>query len=295
MGVAGRDYMRNDGDRPGWFPGRATWTIIAVNAALWIVFSASVGWGGRGPWRPAIPSEGLGGFIWAQLMLHPDEVFARGKVWQLFTSFWLHDWTGAGHVFWNMLALYFFGRTVEAHLGSRGYLKVYLGGGLVASLILTLYSYATGVFIPALGASGAVYAVLVWMACAYPRRIIYLMFILPMPLWLAVGVFLVGMEVLTLTEHARDAGSAVAHLSGALWGFLYFRLGRRWHSERGPGGWIVRFRRRREAARTADRREEVADVRARVDDLLQKISRDGIASLTEAEKQFLQDASKRFR
>ena len=298
MGVAGRDYMRNEGGSfPRWFPGRVTWTIIAINAVLWIVFSASVSWGTQGPWRPIVPSQGLGGFIWDQLLLHPDEVFARGKVWQLFTAFWLHDWKGAGHVFWNMLALYFFGRTVESHLGGRGYLKLYLGGGIVASVILTLYAYATGVFIPALGASGAVYAVLVWMACAYPQRIIYLMFVIRMPLWVAVGVFLVGMEVLTLTQHARDAGSAVGHLSGALWGFVYFRYGRRWLSERGAGGWIVKFRRKREAAHRAPEPEpeDEAVVRERVDALLQKISVEGIASLSEEEKQFLQDASRRFR
>lgn len=296
MGVAGRDYMRDDaGSRPRWNPGRVTWTLIGINGLLWLVFTASVNWGASGLGRPLVPSGGLGGFIWDQLLLRPDEVFARGKVWQLFTCFWLHAWQDVWHVLWNMVLLYFFGRTAEDHLGPRGYLKLYIGGGLVASLVFTGYAALAGHAGPALGASGAVFAVMVWVACMHPRRIVYLMFVFPVPLGILVLLVLVGMEVVVVAQRAPTAGSAVAHLTGAAWGFVYFRFFRRWHSERGPGGWLVKFRRKRKAAIEGRQREDESAVKARVDALLKKISTDGMAALSEEEKGFLQDASKRFR
>ncbi len=300
MGIAGRDYMRDDGRRRSPFvSGRVTWTIIGINAVLWFLFSSSANAGQQGPWRALVPDAGLAGFFWRQLVLHPEQVFAHGKLWQLFTSSWMHDWTGAQHVLFNMLALFFFGRLAEAYLGRRGYLWLYLGGGLLCSLMYTGYAYLTGTFVAALGASGAVYAVLVWVACMKPRATVYLMLILPMPMWLAVGVFMVGVEVLTLARHASDAGAAVGHLSGALWGFLFFRYARRWSSKEGPGGWLVRQRRRRRPIRDAHRGHvggtaDVAEIRERVDRLLAKISREGMGALTEEEKHFLTEAARRF-
>lgn len=285
MGASDRDYMRADPRRgSGWRPGRITWWIIGINAVLWLVFSSSANRGG----------SGLARFFYEHLMLHPDEVFGRGKIWQLFTSFWLHDWNSASHVFFNMLALFFFGRTAESQLGPRGYLKLYLLGGLVASVIYTLWALIGGTPNPALGASGAVFAVLVWVACMHPRRTVYMMMILPMPMWLAVGVFIIGLEFYRLAEGVHE-GAAVAHLAGAAWGYVFFRFFRRWSSERGPGGWLVKLRRKRDAQTTARHQQNEAAVRARVDALLAKISSDGIGALSEDEKSFLQDASKRFQ
>ncbi len=296
MGVAGRDYMKDEsGSRGRWSPGRVTWTLIAVNGLLWILFSASFNAGSNGPWRSLVPRDGLAGFIYDHLVLHTDEVFASGRIWQLFTAFWIHDWLSVSHVFWNMLLLFFFGRSVESDLGARGFLKLYIGGGLVASVILTGYTYVTGVPAAGFGASGAVYAVMVWLACMHPRRTILLFFILPLQLWVAVGVFMVGKEVLDLTQHVGNAGSAVAHLAGAAWGLAYFRFFPRWGSTHGPGGWIVKFRRKRARAIEAHKQQDEAAVKARVDALLTKISTEGMGALTEEEKSFLQEASKRFR
>ena len=283
MGVAGRDYMRDDGRRPPGPPGRITWWIIGINAVLWIVFSSATSKG----------ASDLGRFMVEHLMLWPADVFAGGKVWQLFTAIWLHMPTSAGHVFLNMLALFFFGRTAESHLGEGGYLKLYLLGGIVASVVYTGYAYVADAFNPALGASGAVFAVLVWVACMHPKRTVYLMMIVPMPMWLAVGVFIVGVQFFAIG--GDEAGPAVAHLAGAAWGFVYFRFFRRWHSTRGPGGWMVKLRRKRETAAEGRRQEDEAAVKARVDALLAKISTEGMAALSEEEKTFLQEASKRFR
>jgi len=300
MGIAGRDYMRDDGRRrPLLGQGRVTWTIIGLNALLWFLFSSSMNAGQHGPWQPLVPDAGLAGFFWRQFVLHPEQVFVHGKLWQLFTSMWMHDPYGAQHVLFNMLALFFFGRVTESYLGRRGYLWLYLGGGLLCSLMYTGYAYLTGHFVPALGASGAVYAVLFWMAVMNPRATIYLMLVFPMPMWLAVGVFMVGIEVLTLAQNLAGAGAAVGHLSGAAWGFLYFRYARRWSSNRGPGGWLVSLRHRRKSSREAHREQagrvmDVAEIRERVDRLLAKISNEGMGALTEEEKHFLTEAARRF-
>ncbi len=290
--------MRDDGGRRGrWSAASVTWTIIGINALLWVVFSSAVN-SGLKTHGLRVFENGLAGFIWKHLVLHPEQVFGDLKLWQVFTSAWLHDWQGASHVAFNMLALFFFGRAAESHLGRGGYLKLYIGGALLCSLIYTGYAYLTGNFMPALGASGAVYAVLVWVACMNPRGTVYMMMIIPMPMWMAVGVFIVGMEVVTLAQNASDAGAAVGHLSGAAWGLLYFRFARRWKSERGPGGWLVRKRRERKPQREAKERATEPRVsggeKARVDALLSKISREGMDALSQEEKDFLADASKRF-
>ena len=291
MGVHDRDYMKAGGAGATlWAAPRLTYALIAVNGVLWFLFSSAV----RSATLDAtghIADDGLFGFVYHHLMLWPEHVFGRGEVWQLFTTFWLHDWGGASHVVFNMLALFFFGRAVETWLGPRRYLVLYLGAGLFASLIYTGWSAVAGNVIPALGASGAVYAVLAWMACQQPRATVYMMMIIPMPMWLAVGVFMIGMEVLAVAGAATTAGSAVAHLSGAAFGAGYWLWLRRRHATRGPGGWLVRQRRQG----GGDPAEREALIRLRVEQLLDKISQEGIGVLSPEEKAFLEAAARRFQ
>lgn len=296
MGVHSRDYMRTDGGRPPLFVGnRVTWWLILVNAGLWFLYAASLSWG-RGGMRLVEPSSGLGGFISEHLLLHPRAVFESLELWQPFTAFWLHDPHSAWHVLINMLLLYFFGSAVERYLGARRFLLLYLVGGLASTLLYTGFAYLSGRFAPALGASGAVYAVMVWLACREPNRIVYVFFVLPMPLWILVAVFLVGREVLELTTAGAAAGAAVGHLAGAAWGWMHFRRYRfGGPATSGPGAWIVTLRRRRAVRRLSREQAEEAGIRDRVDRLLAKINEEGIQALSEEQKAFLQEASKRYK
>ncbi len=281
-----------DGRHAFWAPGRATWWIIGVNAVLWFVYASAANSRGN-PFEP----NAVAVFIHGQLLLHTSDVFASGKVWQLFTAIWFHAPEYVGHVFWNMLLLFFFGRTVEAHLGSRRYWWLYIGGGLASTVIGTGYAYLTGNHGVALGASGAVYAVLTWLAFREPHRTILLFFVLPVPLWVLVGVFMVGSEVVNVAVLRLESLSSVAHLAGAAWGWLFYARFARYAAvkAKGPGAWLAKKRREREAAQEERGREEAGVVKADVDRLLAKISDEGIEALTEEEKAFLQEASKRYK
>jgi membrane associated rhomboid family serine protease len=275
-------------DRPLYAPrlsgARVTAYLIAVNGLLWFVYAGALGWGG--------PAGGLFRFIHEELALHPDEVFGRWKLWQPFTAMWLHDPHGLTHVFFNMLFLFFFGTHVEGMLGGRDYLRLYLRSGLVCTLSLVPLYWLTRDATPAVGASGAIYGVGVFLALRQPRlQVVFI--VVRMPLWVLVGVVMVGFELLNLLVWARPSGGTVGHLAGAAYGWVHHLMGARPGRRQEPG-FITRWR-EVHRARHADRaREEEAVVRARVDELLARIHEHGISALSSEEKDFLQRASKRF-
>ena len=135
-------------------------------------------------------------------------------VTQFFTYMYMHG--GFMHVFFNMLMLYFFGLEVEQALGAKRFFLFYtlcgIGGGLAHWLISPA---------PVVGASGAVFGVMVAFAMLYPDRTIYY-FIFPIP-----AKYLVGIYVLMDLFGARTGGGTVAHfahLGGALVGVVYFLI-----------------------------------------------------------------------
>lgn len=295
MGIHDRDYMQaGPGGGSLLLSGRLIWVIIAINGVLWLVFSSALV--GRGRIRS---ESSLYSFISEQLLLHPDAVFAEGKVWQLFTCMWLHIPSGPQHVLFNMLALWFFGRAVESFLGPRRFLGLYVGAGLGASLIYTLWSFAVGNSATAYGASGAVYAVLAWAALQQPRATIHLMMIFPVPMWLAVGVIVIGMEVLQFGSNISGAGASVAHLAGAACGALYWWLLPRFG--RGAGYRDVAPRPPRAQATPPAAPNDLEEahrrtaMRTAMDRLLDKVHAEGINSLTDEEKAILEEASQELR
>lgn len=206
-------------------------------------------------------------------------------VWQLLTYGFLHDLNGLGHLAFNMLGLYFFGTMLEARLGSRKFAVAYgvaiAGSGLLHLVILL----ATGQPGSVVGASGGVMAVLVACAVLWPTRTVIALFIPVQLRWLV--LFLVAGDALMLVREAQGGGSTnVAHwvhLGGAAIGFCGIRFG--WF-QKDP---IARLQ-TKVAARKAIR--EIEDDQ-RVDAVLAKIQREGMASLTRSEKELLKRTSKR--
>lgn len=303
MGIHDRDYMQAGPARgPLYLPGRLVWLIIAINAVLWIVYSSALNAARTLPTREAQEASFFA-FLVDAFLLHPDAVFARGKVWQLVTNFWFHAAGDAQHVIFNMLIFFFFGRTVETYLGPKRFLTLYVGAGVFASLVFVLWSWIVGSTAAALGASGAVYAILVWAAFQHPHRKVHFMMVLPIPMWLWAGVLMVGMEVLAFSRDPTGAVSRVSHIShlaGAAFGALYWWLAPRFS---GGGNW------RRVPSRPAPPRaapppqapSELEEAQRRtamrmaMDKLLDKINTSGVGSLTEDEKAFLEKASRELR
>lgn len=261
-----------------------TTRLIIVNAALWFLYAGSLSWGG--------PDGALYSFISDWLRLNPQDVFGRWRLWQPFTAMWLHDPTGLGHIFFNMLFLFFFGRPTEQMLGRSRYLRLYVFAGLASTLALLAFSLIAGRSNPGLGASGCVYGVGVFLALRAPQMPVYF-FVVRMPLWVLVGVFMVGREVVNLAVLHHHVGATVAHLAGAAYGLLAHRLYGMAPAADG-GGWLESLRTRRQETKARHSAASEREVKARVDALLEKIHVEGISSLSDSEKDFLERASSRF-
>jgi len=205
-------------------------------------------------------------------------------VWQLVTYGFLHDTTNAMHIVVNMLFLYFLGTMLEGIIGGRRFLVLYGVAIVVAGLSMLLLGLATRDPRPTIGASGAVLAVVVATAVLRPNlRVIFIVFPITLK---TMALIYVGMDVFGALSSLKGGGGGVAylaHLTGAGWGFLAARRGWIW---RDPIQGLEDWRGRRAAERAAD------DARL-LDELLEKIHRDGIHSLSTREKAFLKRTSKR--
>lgn len=147
------------------------------------------------------------------------------QVWQLLTYAFLHG--GWAHIGFNMLALYMFGAPIENLFGARQFLFYYLFCAVVAALAhLAVVHFFTGGFYPTLGASGAIFGLLLAFGMLYPHaKIIVLILPVPLPAWLAVIGYMLLELFLGVT--GTQAGVAhFAHLGGALGGFVLLQYWR---------------------------------------------------------------------
>lgn len=213
-------------------------------------------------------------------------------LWRLVTYGFCHS-TELAHIAFNMYILWMFGRNIEPVLGSREFLAFYIGA-IVASGVCHLVVQAFDP-VPVLGASGGVMGVVFLTAMYFPRATVLLFFVFPIELrWLAVLYAVVDIAGATHVFGSTHVAHA-AHLGGAAFGVAYKYFGWRFTPaiER-FAGWLRSNRRR--FARPQVRLHQPSDdeIRARVDLLLDKIHREGEASLTDEERAFLRDASRKF-
>jgi len=205
-------------------------------------------------------------------------------VWQILTYGFLHDVHSPFHIIGNMLFLYFLGTMLEGIVGGRRLLLLFLTSLILAGLVTLLLGVLTGERLSTVGASGAVMGVVVATAALRPKtRIIFLLF--PISLATLAAIY-VGMDVFygLLSFKGRDTGVAhFAHLAGAAWGFVAVKMGWVWWD---PVAGFERMSEKRSA------RKEATEVH-RVDELLAKIHRHGIQSLSPGEREFLKRSSTR--
>jgi membrane associated rhomboid family serine protease len=228
--------------------------------------------------------------------------------WQLFTYMFMH--ANFTHILFNMLALWMFGMELEHVMGSRKFLIFYLlcgfGGGLANLLVAPMFT-SVG---PTVGASGAVYGVLLAFGMLFPDRPIYVYFLLPIKakyfvvMYMALEVFSVG---------SMDGVAHFAHLGGALVGFLYliadgYQFGSSYYASKPGENIFTRFSgfgRRHDSLQydqdvsdakiydINDFQDEQKKHQEQIDSILDKISRNGYQSLTDDEKRILFEASKK--
>ncbi len=239
-------------------------------------------------------------FIDNWFAFQPTEIFLRP--WGVFTYMFVHG--GFWHIALNMVVLFFFGPPLESEWGGREFFKYYVIcglGGVGLSFVFALHSAV-------IGASAAIFGLMLAFAMLWPNLPIYIWGIFPIKAkWLVGALF-----VITLFSAFGQAGTGIAyfaHLGGFITGFLYLKSG--WRTAHG-------MERMKSAARGAhqhlaivprakrDRREASSQTESRppkedvalydaVDQVLDKISAHGMASLTPAERKLLDDVSRRHR
>jgi membrane associated rhomboid family serine protease len=192
---------------PGPITFAVKWIIIA-NVVIFIVTNFT-------PW-----AFGVFGLI-------PARVIESGWIWQLLSYMFLH--AGALHILFNMLGIWMFGVDLERRWGTKFFLQYYavtgIGGGLTFLLISLLPFAATAptYVTPAVGASGALFGLLLAYAMYWPERPILLLLV-----FVPARVFVMiygGLALLNTFQPARGVADA-AHLGGMIFGYLYLQGGR---------------------------------------------------------------------
>jgi membrane associated rhomboid family serine protease len=158
-----------------------------------------------------------GGWLTRQFGLVPALV-QRGEVWRLFTYQFLHG--GVFHLLWNMFVLWMVGSELAVRWGSRFFLRYYFVCAVGGGILFTLASLNT--WIPCVGASGAIYGMLIAYAMWFPNREVYVFFAGPIRVRYLVA-FLIILELLQPVEGTGTGIAHTAHLGGTLFGYAYLR------------------------------------------------------------------------
>jgi membrane associated rhomboid family serine protease len=160
------------------------------------------------------------------LGLIPQLVIERGWIWQPFTYMFLH--AGIFHILWNMLGIWMFGVELERQWGTQFFLRYYAVTGVGAALTTLFVSLLPFGFTSTMygavtmGASGALYGLLLAFALYYPNRPILMFMLFPIPA--KYFVMIIGAIAFFSVDNNRVAHTA--HLGGLIFGYLYLQNGR---------------------------------------------------------------------
>ena len=152
--------------------------------------------------------------------LIPQRIIESYNIWTIITSLFMH--TIPMHLLFNMLTLFFIGKFVEPLIGRKRFLILFLGSGIFAAIshvIITLIGGGDSIYIPALGASGAIMGLLGILAILTPKQKVLLFFVVPMPIW-GLGVILLLGVIFNPSIGGVLIGH-VAHFAGFIFGVGY--------------------------------------------------------------------------
>ena len=217
--------------------------------------------------------------------LVPQAVLQEYKLWQTFTYLFLHG--GLVHIFFNMFVLWMFGKDLEMDWSKNEFLIFYFVCGIGSGLITVLANINSTIAV--VGASGAIYGVLVAYGFTYPERIVYLYGIFP----LKVKFMVMGLGVIAFFASlsvSQSMVSHITHLSGMIIGFIYILFYFRWKNIR---LWYIKMRLKSIPDNEYNQEDEEAHINMEVDKILDKLNDQGWESLTPLEEEFLTRASKR--
>lgn len=206
-------------------PGPVSRAVKALLIANVVVFVASA----------IVPS------LRVYLGLIPAAVIEQFWVWQPLSYMFVHG--GLTHLAFNMLALWMFGTEMERLWGTPYFLKYYFATGLgaaAATILIALLPFGFGYHAVTIGASGAIYGLLLAFGLTYPRRPIYLYFLFPIPAKYFV-LILGGISLLSSITETAGGVAHVAHLGGLVVGYFLLAGGRPGAVER-VRGWVLQWK-----------------------------------------------------
>lgn len=163
----------------------------------------------------------LTGFLFPSLKyifsLVPSYILYRHYYWQFLTYMFTH--ATVSHFIFNMLSLYIFGTAVERRVGSREFLLYYLLTGVLSGVASYAMFYVANTNTVLLGASGAIYALLMLFSVLYPKSVIYVFGLIPVQAPMLIILYFIIELISGLSAH--DGVAHMTHLSGLVFGLLY--------------------------------------------------------------------------
>ena len=199
-------YTRTRSNYSSYLPPAVKWLLIANVAVFVLDYLAMLVWG-RDPFRV--------------LGLIPREVLGKGYLWQLVGYMFVHG--GLWHILINMLTLWMFGMDLERGWGRRRFLEYYFLCGAGAGLcVIAASALFGGMSSRTIGASGAVYGLLLAFGMLYPDRVVLFSFLFPMKA--KYFVMIIGAIAFLSSFEGGTGVSHVAHLGGMIFGYLYLRM-----------------------------------------------------------------------
>lgn len=315
MGLGDRDYYRPQGFGGfSFFPGVIKKLLIINGVVFFIqVLVENMAFGG-------IPGHYyLNRFFALNPLVGVDQLRQPNnfQIWQLFTYQFMHG--GFWHIAMNMFFLWMFGMEIENYWGSKKFLVFYLLSGVMGGILhLIVTPFMPGSLLPTIGASGAVYGVMVAFAMFFPDRYIYVYLLVPVKAKYLI-VFLMVIEFMSV--EAMDVVAHTVHIGGALSAVIFILLDRKYHfdfdrlfarlkgktnfNNRNDFDFKSTFRRpfsqKEDNVQEAkfyeinndQSKSEVKVDQEEIDRILDKISQSGYQNLTEKEKRILFEASKK--
>ncbi len=219
MPLSSRTYAPR-GFSSNYLPPGVKWLLIA-NTGIFIGYFlfSMMGMGGLLSWMALVPSAALGSL----------------QIWRLVTYMFLHSAGDPFHLLINMLMLYMFGVQLERAWGTRRFLNYYFLCGIGAGICVVLapYIFSGNPHAATLGASGAIFGLLLAFGIVFADATILVLFLFPMAAKYAVMIYGV-VELYFTLRSPGDGISHVAHLGGMAFGYIYLKSGLSKKVLRGP-------------------------------------------------------------
>jgi membrane associated rhomboid family serine protease len=207
--------------------------LIILNAAIYLLTQVSsfpvsqgliarLSGGTRSPGSVpfALAADRYGLFV-SLFSLFPAMIAERGWFWQFFTYMFLHG--SPVHLFFNMYALLLFGRPLEEKWGWKRFLVFYMVTGVGAGIVTFFWNLFKAPFVPTIGASGAIFGVMLAFGLEFPDIVLLLFFVVPLRARYAVFVY-GGIELIMLLTGTMQMVGHFTHLAGLFFGYLYYLI-----------------------------------------------------------------------